>query len=68
MFPLFGTGTGITKKLSRYSGGERETQTSFPAVQEREFKAYQLGIKREREFPLPPEVGGGEPILKISAF
>ena len=23
-FPLFGTGTGITKKLSRYSGRERE--------------------------------------------
>ena len=53
-FPLFGTGTGITNKLSRYSGRERETQKNLPAVREREFKAFPLGNIREREFPLMP--------------
>ena len=53
-FPLFGTGTGITKKLSRYSGQERKTQKYLPAVWEREFKAFPLGNIRERELPLMP--------------
>ena len=39
-FPLFGTGTGNPK--------------NFPAVREREFKAFPLGNIREREFPLMP--------------
>ena len=53
-FPLFGKGTGITKKLSRYLGQERETQKSLPAVWEREFKAFSLGDILEQEFPLMP--------------
>ena len=53
-FPLFGKGTGFTKKLSHYSGREQETQKSLPAVQDREFKAFLLGNIREREFPLMP--------------
>ena len=32
VFPLFGTGMGITKKLSRYSGREWELPKSFPAI------------------------------------
>ena len=43
VFPLFGTGTGITKKLSRYFGRERETPKSLPAVWELEFKSFPLG-------------------------
>ena len=39
-FPPFGTGIGNPKW--------------FPAVWEREFKAYPLGNTREREFPLMP--------------
>ena len=31
-FPLFGTGTGITNKLSRYLGRKRELPNSFPAI------------------------------------
>ena len=54
-FTQFGT-DGITKKLSRYSGRERETQKSLPAILEREFKAFPLGNIREREFPLMPVV------------
>ena len=53
-FPIFRMGTGITKKLSRYLGRERETQKSLPAVQEREFKAFPLGNIRDRKFPLMP--------------
>ena len=53
-FPLFGMGTGITKKLSHYLGRERETPKSLPAVLEREFKAFPLGNIREQEFPLMP--------------
>ena len=58
-FLLFGTGTGITKKLSRYLGRERENQKSCSAVQEWEFNAFPLGNIREREFPLMPGGGGG---------
>ena len=47
-------GTGVTKKLSGYSGRERETQKSLPAVRERELKAFHLGNIREQEFPLMP--------------
>ena len=69
VFPLFGTGMGITKKLSRYSGREWELPKSFPAiwdgngnpqkkipaVWEREFKAFPLENIREREFLLMPD-------------
>ena len=69
MFPLFGLRTGITKKkISRYSGRERELPKSFPAIRDRngkpkktlpavwewEFEAFMLGNIREREFPLMP--------------
>ena len=52
--PLFGKKMGITKKLLRYSGRERETQKSLPAFRESEFKAFPLGNIQEREFPLIP--------------
>ena len=55
MFPLFGTGRGISKNLSHYLEQERETQKSVPAVWELKFKAFLLGNIREREFPLMPE-------------
>ena len=54
--PLFGTGTGTTKKLSRYLRWERETQKSFPALRERESKAFPWGNIQEREFPLMPRI------------
>ena len=53
-FPLFGTGTGITKKLSCSSGRELDTQITLPAVGERALKAFPLGNIQEWEFPLMP--------------
>ena len=42
-FPLYGMGTEIAKKLSRYLRRESETQKSLPAVWEQEIKAFPLG-------------------------
>ena len=39
VFPLFGTGTGITKKLSRYSGQEWELPKSFSAIRDGDGKS-----------------------------
>ena len=55
-FLLFGTGTGITKRLSLYLGRERETQKRLPTVREREFMAFPFGNIQERKFPLMPGV------------
>ena len=38
VFPIFGTGMGITKKFSRYLGQERELPKSFPAIRDRNGK------------------------------
>ena len=68
VFPLFGTGTGITKKLSSNLGREQEFtkkfpaiqdrnkkyQKIFPAVQEHKLKGFPLENIWEQGFPLMP--------------
>ena len=55
VFPLFGKGTAITKKLSRSSVQEQQTPKSLMALWEWEFKTFPLGNIQEHEFLLMPE-------------